>query len=189
MIPRPVVCVAAFVLCGAAYAQDPDGAAAPEPLSNPEMTEIIAGDQGDRAIDPMRIDWEAVNARDAARRARTRQLLDAGALGTADDFFYAAYVFQHGTTPEDYLLAHALAMAAQAKGRADAAEIAAATLDRFLQHIGRPQVFGTQYAIDASGTASQEPFDRALVPDSVRTALGGPTLAELDAQVQALGAQ
>lgn len=187
MIRLLPVLAAGLALCGAALAQD---AAAPDPQSNPEMAEIIAGDQGDRSMDPAQIDWAALNARDAARRARTRELLEAGALTTADDFFYAAYVFQHGTEADDHLLAHALAMAAQAKGRADAAEIAAATLDRFLQSIGRPQVFGTQYSQrltpDGEGAISQEPFDRALIPDSVRTALGGPTLQQLDEQLQTL---
>ena len=55
-------------------------------------------------------------------------------------------IFQHGTKPEDYLLAHVLATAALRKGGAPLAPgLVAATLDRYLQSIGQPQVFGTQF--------------------------------------------
>jgi hypothetical protein len=54
-------------------------------------------------------------------------------------------VFQHGRDADDYLLAHILAVQAVVKGDASSKWIAAATLDRYLQAIGHPQVFGTQY--------------------------------------------
>ena len=49
-------------------------------------------------------------------------------------------------------MAHTLAMVAVARGDADARWIGAATLDRYLQAIGRPQVYRTH-----SGTASTRP--------------------------------
>jgi len=86
---------------------------------------------------------EIVN--DAARRKRAHQLLDECALRTGQDFGDAAIIFQHGTQPDDYLLAHVLAMIAVAKGDKNGREIAAVTLDRYLQSIGQSQIFGTQY--------------------------------------------
>lgn len=118
-----------------------------------------------------------VGPQDEARRRRTRALLGAGALTTGTDFYHAAFVFQHGSEPDDYLLAHSLAMAAVARGRADANWIAAAALDRFLQNIGRPQIFGTQYRTPPGEETTQAPYDRALVPDSLRAALGVPVQA------------
>jgi hypothetical protein len=70
-----------------------------------------------------------------------------------------------------------LATVAVARGRRDATWIAAATLDRYLQAIGRPQVFGTQFTT-RDGRTTQEPYDRALVPDALRGAMGVPPQSE-----------
>ncbi len=52
---------------------------------------------------------------------------------------------QHGDAADDYLLAHILAVEAIVKGDASSKWISAATLDRYLQAIGKSQIFGTQY--------------------------------------------
>lgn len=145
--------------------------------SNAEMTAIFEADQADRQAGHS-IDWTIVSPRDAARRARTQTLLDAGALRSGEDFWHAAFVFQHGSRPEDYLLAHTLAVVAAARGRPDAAWIAAATLDRYLQTIGRPQLYGTQFSLPPGRPATQDPYDRHVVSDALRAALGVPPLAE-----------
>ena len=151
--------------------------------TNAEMTAIYDADQADRVPGP-KVDWSKVWPRDAARRTRTRALLDAGKLNSGADFLHAAFVFQHGTGT-DFLLAHALATIAIARGRPDATWIAAATLDRYLQSIGQPQVYGTQYTID-KGKASQEPYDRTLMPDALRLATGVPAQAAQEKRRQAL---
>ena len=148
---------------------------------NAEIAAIFAADQADRQ-QLGNIDWSVVGSRDAVRRVRVRQMLDEGLLRAADDYYYAAMIFQHGEAPEDYLLAHAFAMAAQTAGRPDAAWIAAATFDRFLHNIGRAQVFGTQYVGQAGEPLTQGKYDAALIPDSLRRALGVPTLEQQEAQ-------
>jgi hypothetical protein len=130
-----------------------------------------------------------VNSRDALRRAEAKSLLAADELKTAQDFHDAAFIFQHGHDPEDYLLAHILAIDAIVKGDTSSKWLAAATLDRYLQAIGQKQVFGTQYLSksysyslqhknDPSALRSpetheegdtQDPYDRDLVPDSLRS--------------------
>ena len=147
----------------------------------PEIAAFIAAEQGDRQQFGS-IDWTVVGPRDAARRARVRQMLDVGLLRAADDYYYAAMVYQHGEAPEDFLLAHAFAMAAQTAGRPDAAWIAAATLDRFLHNIDRPQIFGTQYVGQPGEPLTQGKYDTALIPDSLRRALGVPTLEQQEAR-------
>lgn len=149
---------------------------APVP-SNAEMAAIYAADQADRHAG-MDTDWTVVAPRDRARRQRVRELLDQGLLASGQDYQYAAFVFQHGDEPEDYLLAHALAMAAQAKGKHDAAWIAAASLDRYLSSTGENQIFGTQFERAADGTTVQKPGDTVLVTDAVRRAVGVPPLTE-----------
>ena len=165
----------------------PLAAQAPPPApSNAEMTAIFSADQADRSG---AIDWAAVTPRDAARRARTLALLEAGALASGDDFWHAAFVFQHGREPSDYLMAHSLAVIATARGRTDATWIAAATLDRYLQKSGRPQIYGTQFNTSSeTRITTQDPYNRALVSDALRQALGVPPQADLErrrAQIEA----
>lgn len=112
-----------------------------------EIHELYLADQGDRGGVPGRqpASPDLMSSNDAKRRKRAHQLLDSGALQSATDFHDAAFIFQHGDKADDYLLAHVLAMVAVSKGDPRGRWIAAATLDRYLQFIGRPQVFGTQY--------------------------------------------
>lgn len=179
--------VAAAVLLnlpGLALAQE-----ASVPTDNAEMAAIFVADQAVRQnIDPARFRdrafVEQMNADDAARRERTRALLDAGALQTGEDFRAAAFVFQHGSTPEDYLLAHSLAVTGVAKGSKQAPWIAAASLDRFLQSVDRKQIYGTQTRMMNGGEPTLEPYDRDLLPAAVRAAGGVPSLAEQEARLE-----
>jgi hypothetical protein len=156
---------------GRAYAQDW------EFPSNAEMKALFEADQAARR-DPAAIDRSRLGPEDARRREAARALLDAGRLRSGEDFYHAAYVFQHGDKPADFLLAHLLATVAVARGRSDATWIAAASLDRHLQAIGQKQVFGTQYSTSDGGATTQEPYDRTLVPDALRVATGVPTIAQ-----------
>lgn len=113
--------------------------------TNAEMTSIFEADQAART--PKNIDWSVVSAEDVLRRTRTKTLLDNGNLQSGNDYFHAAFIFQHGDGPNDYLLAHILAMIAVARGKPSAIWIASATLDRYLMSIGKPQVLGTQYGL------------------------------------------
>lgn len=158
----------------------PAGQAA-QPDSNAEMTAIFVADQAARDH-PSKIDWNILGPQDRARRARTQALLEAGQLNSADDFYHAAYVFQHGDDPEDFLKAHALAVVAVARGKPDASWIAAATLDRYLQRIGQPQIYGTQFLHPPGQKWTQEPYKRDLLPDSVRRVTGVPPLADQEGQ-------
>lgn len=154
-------------------------AAAP---SNPEMKAIFDADQSERQAD--KVNWEALAAADKVRRARTATLLSQGALHSGDDYLEAAFVFQHGDSANDYLLAHILATVAVNKGSKNGVWIAAATLDRYLLKIGQKQILGTQYItpqfVDpkASGPWTQEPYDRVLISDALRKELEVPPQAE-----------
>lgn len=174
-------CALVLLPGGPAMAAEPVAA----PASSGEMARLFTEDQADRSPGGA-IDWKVVSQRDEARRARVRELLDEGRLTSGVDYFQAAFVFQHGSKPEDYLLAHVLAMAAQRLGSAEASWIAAATLDRFLVNIGRSQVLGTQFQGPLGGTLTQEPYDPKLVPDSLRVVLGVPTREQQDKQRQEL---
>ena len=149
-------------------------------LSNPEMQKIFDADQKPRQGDFSKIDWAVVSKEDAERREATRKLLATGQLHTGEDFEWAAFIFQHGETPDDYLLAHTLAMVAVARGQASAIWIAAATLDRYLQNIHQPQIYGTQFLTPQGKPVTQEPYNRTLVSDALRRDLDVPSQAAQD---------
>jgi hypothetical protein len=154
------------------YALDDDG------VSNPEMTHIFEADQKAREGDMAKIDWSVVGRQDEQRRVAVTELLKQGKLHTGEDFEHAAFLFQHGGTPDDYLLAHTLAMVAVARGRSAAIWIAAATLDRYLQNIQQPQIYGTQFTWKDNAPTTQDPYHRELISDALRRALGVPPMAQ-----------
>ena len=157
------------------------------PSGNAEMAAIYAADQAARSGSDN--DWQAIRKADRQRRARVRALLDAGALQTGADFHAAAYVFQHGDEPEDYLLAHALAVRSLGLGFKRAEWIAAATLDRYLQSIARDQIYGTQSLQYFGEPATRGRYDRTLLTDQLRVGAGVETLAEQDAMLEERNAQ
>jgi hypothetical protein len=146
-------------------------------VSNLDMQKIFDEDQKPRQnpaeLTPDR--WAVINREDTERRTQTAKLLADGKLHSAEDFSRAAFIFQHGSTPDDYLLAHTLAMIAAAKGDEGSLWIGTATLDRYLQSVGKPQIYGTQFK--GTKDATQEPFNRNLISDSLRRELGVPSLA------------
>ena len=151
--------------------------------SNPEMQRIMEADQEPRqTLDISQM--AAIDTQDQARREQVLALLAKDALHSGTDFEQAAFVFQHGSTPGDYLLAHTLAMIAVARGNAGALWIASATLDRYLKSMDRPQVFGTQFNRQPDGNWSQEPYNRVLVSDKLRRKLGVPSQAAQQKQLE-----
>ena len=152
-------------------------------VSNPEMKKIFAEDQRVRQPYP-NVDRASVNKSDVIRRTETMRPLNEGALHSGEDFTWAAHIVQHGSSPDDFLLAHTLAIEAIRKGDSNATWIAAATLDRYLQSIQKPQIYGTQFSTPDGKAATQEPYTRTLIPDSLRRRLGVPDLAAQQVQRQ-----
>ena len=148
---------------------------------NADMKALFDADQGARSSEKP-IDWKIVGAQDADRRVATQKLLDAGKLWSANDYWRAAFIFQHGDAPADYLKAHSLAVIAAAKGKSSATWIAAATLDRYLQAIGQKQIYGTQFSGKDGEPMTQEPYDRTVISDGLRRASGVPDMAGQEKQ-------
>ncbi|MBN8732318.1 MAG: hypothetical protein J0L64_17385 [Acidobacteria bacterium] len=144
--------------------------AADDRTHNSELKRIYQADQKDRETPLGSSDWKTVGPRDAARRARVRQLIDKGEVRTGLDYERAALVFQHGDTNDDILLAHVLAVTAIGMGNGEARWLAAASLDRYLHRLGQPQVFGTQLTSkDVTQPAgwTMEPYNRNLLAPSL----------------------
>lgn len=64
-------------------------------------------------------------------------MLIRGEITSGNDFYEAAFIFQHGETASDYLFSHVLALEALTKGFDRAKWLSVATLDRYLQLIGQ----------------------------------------------------
>lgn len=155
-----------------------------QPASNPELAALYEADQAARqSSGSLGVE---VATRDRTRRARVHELMAQGDLASGRDYFHAALIFQHGDEANDYLLAHALATTAIAMGEPMAGELAAASLDRYLQSIGQSQIYGTQFKVPNDGSeVTQGAYDRDLLPDAARTAVGVPGLAAQEEQRQA----
>lgn len=139
--------------------------------SNKELEKIYADDQADRAnmftMPAGQIGKMLKN--DGPRRKRVREMIDAGALTTAEDYVRAAFIFQHGGAPDDFLMAHVLGMIAT-KMDGSGVGIAAMSLDRYLLNTGKPQIFG----LDLNAT---RPFNENLLTDGMRAAVCVPSVA------------
>lgn len=185
MSPQPLLPIAILIVSsGVIVAQNTDP-------TIPEIQRIFDADQKDRSHGPSlpvsQEEWKKLSDRDEARRKRVRQLIDAGALTTGKDYRQAAFVFQHGATPSDFLFAHLLAMAGVSKGDEDSRWIAAAALDRYLESVKQSQVFGTQFSKRGpSEPWTQEPYDRDLLPDVFRKAFCVPDLKSQSSKVAAM---
>ena len=144
-----------------------------------ELAKLYNDDQADREFRPGQpTDWEAIGIRDEQRELKVKQLLAAGSLVSGADYYHAAMVLQHATSPDDYLLAHDLCVIAISKGENKAKWLAAASMDRFLINIGRPQRFGTQFQSKRSFKPPMLVSVDPSVPDALRKELDVPTLEE-----------
>ena len=158
---------------------------------NAELYRLYQQDQADRAGDVEKADWEVISKRDADRRARVRQMIAEGRLKAADDYFHAAMVFQHGDKSEDYQLAHELASkAAEMDPKHHVARwLAAASKDRYLWSVGKPQIYGTQFKkTSPDGPWTIDPIDEAALTDEERVKAGVPTLADTRKRLEQMNA-
>src|SRR3954453_22561034 len=134
-MPRSIQITAAMAAVVVCFAQHPGPAGK---ASAKTLHELFVEDQADREApggDMSKLDWSKIGPRDEARRSQVLAMLDSGLLRTGTDFREASFIFQHGSKPQDYLMAHILATAALARGDTESRWIVAATLDRYLHAV------------------------------------------------------
>ena len=129
-----------------------------------ELRELYESDQKDQNDPSWNEETDAeFGRRQTVRRRRVMEIIEAGMLADLQDWDCAAMLLQHGDGADDYLLAHVLSMPCGIADQASGKFMCAATLDRFLQTVGRPQIFTTQSgAPDPSVYAPAEPFDDSM---------------------------
>jgi hypothetical protein len=176
--------VLALLLSSATFAQ------AAEPVSNEALRALMLADQAARAPAVGIIDWAKVTEDDKARRMAVLELLQAGKVQTADDYFNAALVFQHGQEADDIRLAFSLSSIAHklAPGNKDASWLTAASWDRILMQMNQPQWYGTQFSKAHAPGSKWELYkiDEKAVTDDERRALNVRTLDEAKQKAKAL---
>lgn len=189
---KAALLVLLLAACGAALrplltpdrAQAAQSPAAATVKDNPELKRLSEEDQADRTPPAGKpIDWSRVGPRDRARLKRVKEILQKNQIKTANDYDRAALVLLHGQAPEDFLLAHELWVIAISKGKndPDTLSMAAASEDRFLMNIGRPQRFGTQLRSIDNGPIRLHPVGPG-VTDAMRRLMGVHSLAEIRAR-------
>lgn len=195
-----LLCVAVLVIASSAGCNAPEDepsastAVTDTVQSNAELADIYEADQaGRQSIHEKLGDQQALRElvlNDSLRRVRVQQILDAGDARTADDYYHAAMVFQHGGDTTAYRKAHELAEQAVAldSTHKSAKWLTAASWDRYLVEKGEPQWYGTQYT-KVDGAWRLRPVDTTKVTDAERVALGVPTLAEARAQADSMNAR
>jgi hypothetical protein len=161
-------------------------------MDNVELMSIREADQTDRTAGA-NIDWSMVGARDETRLARVRELLAAGSIRTARDYFNAALVAQHGRSVDDTRLAFALArISAAIDAKATSAPwLSAAAWDRIMMRKNLPQWYGTQYSRSKTAGAQWELYkiEETIVTDDERKQLNVPTLAEARARARRMNGE
>ena len=156
---------------------------------NPQLYSLFMADQADRT----NIDWDNLTQdqikawvqRDRQRLMATDSLLAADSSRlTSDDFFHAAIIFQHGPDSTWYQRSNVLCQRALELNpdNEDASWLYAASMDRYLQSVGKPQIYGTQKWL-RDGVWTLEPFDTSAVTDDERIDHHVPPLDYIRAQV------
>lgn len=154
---------------------------------HPELQALHEADREDHACELMAgtPEYAAMRARDAQRRARARAILDALPDAAPVDLYRAAWIFNHGDTPEDARFAHDLATRAAAGGHAPARWLAAAAFDRWCMYRGLPQRYGTQIVPDGVGYRVWD--TEPAVTDAERAEHDVPPLAEMQRRAAECG--
>jgi TPR repeat protein len=151
---------------------------------NPELAALYAADGDDHTAGHKvgTSEYDAMRSRDAARRERVRTILAQTNTNHPHDLYHAAWILNHGDTPDDAEAATRLAERAASAGHHPALWLSAAAYDRWQMYCGLPQRFGTQSVPD--GTRYRLwPLDGSAT-DADRAAHDVPTLRELERRAE-----
>ena len=140
---------------------------------NPRLTALFEEDRSDTAT--FRGAESFLSSQ--PRRALAQRIVEQGLARTANDYYHAAMLLQHGEKLEHWRQARELALRAAEMGHARARYMAAAALDRWLMRQGKPQKYGTNSWPDKVGWRVWD-YDPTTT-DEERADWDVPPLAEL----------
>src|SRR5215208_7201147 len=117
---------------------------------NHELASLYKADKQERINQPSvnTAEYKAMRTRDLQRRERVLEIAAANELNTAEDYYHAAHIMNHGDTVDDARNAHSFAFRSSELGYRPARWLAAASYDRWQMYEGQPQKYGTNYVHD-----------------------------------------
>lgn len=142
-----------------------------------ELKKLAEQDQEDRKasnIPPE--EWSKISKRDAKRRKRVGEIFGEGCFHVGEDYDHAALIYQHGDTPDHFYQAFMWALKASELGVVDAKQFSALAIDRYLNSIGKKQLFGSQ-AMKFNGCFCMVPVEPTF-PDATRQNYAGFSLID-----------
>jgi hypothetical protein len=145
---------------------------------NQELLSLYEADKQERVNPPNGNTpaYKAMRDRDRKRRERVMEIADTNEIQTAEDYYHAAWIMNHGDTPEEARNAHILAFRSSELGHGPARWLTAATYDRWQMYQGKPQKFGTNYVYDGRQDRLWDVDPKTT--DEERAAWDVPPLAE-----------
>ena len=117
---------------------------------NKELRSFYEADKQERINQPKANtpEYKAMRARDLQRRERVLAMAASNGLQTAEDYYHAAHIMNHGDSIDDARNAHRFALHASEMGCRPARWLAATSYDRWQIYQGKPQKYGTNYVSD-----------------------------------------
>ncbi len=111
---------------------------------NNELLSLYKADRQERVNQPKANtpEYKSMRGRDLERRERVVEIAGANGVNTAEDYYHAASIMNHGDTPGDARNAHLFALRSSELGYRPARWLAAAAYDRWQMYQGKPQNMG-----------------------------------------------
>lgn len=151
--------------------------------NNKELVTMYEKDQASRMNGP--IDWAVLSREDSIRRASVDRMIEEGKVKTAQDFYHAAMIYQHGN---DTIASGKAVLYMKKAVEMDPSTnkwLLAAAIDRDLMRKGEPQIYGTQFLKNGMNEPYiQYEIDSTQVSDAQRQEYGVPTLAQQKIQLE-----
>lgn len=151
--------------------------------NNKELVTMYEEDQASRMNGP--IDWAVLSREDSIRRASVDRMIEEGKVKTAQDFYHAAMIYQHGNDTIASGKAVQYMKKAVEMDPSTNKWLLAAAIDRDLMRKGEPQIYGTQFLKNGMNEPYiQYEIDSTQVSDAQRQEYGVPTLAQQKIQLE-----
>ncbi len=157
-----------------------------------ELEKLYAEDQADLRADPKKEKYDEYIKAQVKRIARANEILSSGKEFSANAYYSAAMLFQHGEVHkvENFKRAYELAKKAAAldPGHARAAWLTCSAEDRYRVNTNLPQIWGTQLIRQMDKERNYkvmvfEAFDKTAKTDEERVKCGLPTLKEMERRI------
>jgi len=113
---------------------------------NKAIKKLFIEDQSDRKNNVQKNNWVKISKNDNQRRKAIREIITKNKKNfTAQDYYMAAMIYQHGPSLTDSKKAILFARKSMELGYKKSKWLYAAAVDRFLMKQGKKQKYGTQF--------------------------------------------